>query len=331
VTSLNVTAAFVLAAIAGWPCSVVSIVVKTAPDFDVKVEDRGKPVQDLRVKIEREGGASITAMTDRNGIADFRNVPTGSYQVTVGTDAGMADAGGIDVKPGGPKRITLPRQWPVRSPIAVRSLRGVLHTPNYFLALSGKAKLALDLADARSGHRLGSVEASEQGEFSFDGVAPGLYFLTLKWMVPMGLPHAYQTETGEIAVEVDPNSSKEGLDLDLGWTSCGMWYSDAGQCRSGDLQIDRLAGQVTDRGGGAIPGAEVILFDTNQKVVEQLQSDQQGNFASLVSLAGEYRLVVSRPGFTPLRVMLHAQGSPTHSSFRAKLGVGGSCSSLDAR
>ena len=327
----TVMAGLFLATLSGLPCSIVYIATKTAPNFEVKVEDRGKPVQDLRVTIERKGNVSILAMTDRDGVANFRNVPAGSYQLALGTDAGMTDAGAVDVKPGGPKHVTVARQWPTHTPISVRSLRGVLRTPQIDSGSRIKMRLALDLRKARSGGRLQSVEASEKGEFSFDEVVPGIYFLTLKRMLSVGPPLAYSTETGEIAVEVDPDSSEERLDLDFGWTSCGLWYSDASQCRSADLQLDRLAGRVTDSGGGSVWGAEIVLFDANQKVVESLRSDQQGNFASLASLAGDYRLVVSRPGFTTLRATVHAQGGSAHSPFSVKLGVGGSCGGVDVR
>jgi hypothetical protein len=173
-----------------------------------------------------------------------------------------------------------------------------------------------------------SVQTGNDGEFSFEGVASGLYFLNLK---ASGL-RSWSGEpiTGLIAVAVDQDAPTDHLDLDFGWTSCGLWYVDRNRCPQPDLQLGELSDQVLDASGAAIPRATILLFDHAQKLVARLQSDNAGKFASLESLAGTYELVVSAPGFTPLHGTAHIElrgDSSLRSSLTVQLGLGGTCSS----
>ncbi|HET9320182.1 MAG TPA: carboxypeptidase-like regulatory domain-containing protein, partial [Bryobacteraceae bacterium] len=138
--------------------------------------------------------------------------------------------------------------------------------------------------------------------------------------------------TGLVAVAVDHGAAADHLDVDLGWTSCGLWYADRSQCPQSDLQVEQLSGQVLDASGAAIPDAKILLFDPGETLVERLQSDNAGKFTSPHSLVGTYQLVVSSAGFTPLRRTLHAEptGNPTRTSaLTVQLGVFGSCSAAD--
>jgi hypothetical protein len=138
--------------------------------------------------------------------------------------------------------------------------------------------------------------------------------------------------TGAIAVAVDQGAPTDHLDIDLGWTSCGLWYRDQNKCPHPDLQVGQLSGQVVDATGGAMPGATILLSDRAQSLVDRLKVDSAGKFTSPRSLAGAYELVVSAPGFNTFRATVHGDltGDPTRrSALTVQLGIGGSCSGVE--
>jgi hypothetical protein len=307
-----------------WACTFFYTSVLVGPNFRVRVEDRGRPVEGLRLEI-----AGNQAVTDKNGFAFFRGVPPGSYVVSADLDAGVAAGAALNVKLDGPTDVVVPMKWPNIAPALVRSLKGTICGPDYLPGPS-QPRFSLDLLEAISGRRLQSSQTTDRGEFNFESDAPGLYFLRLN---PSGLKGGSSEQiTGLIAVAVDHSAPTDHLDLDLGWTSCGLWYSDASKCPQGDLQIGELSGQVLDASGAAIADASILLFDPAGKLVERLKSDRAGTFTSNHLPAGTYQLVVSRVGFTPLRRTVHKE--PTGDSKRlppltVELGVSGFCSFAD--
>lgn len=312
-------------------CSVVYPSVQVGPNFRVRVEDHGRPVKGLRVEIGSYQGSGERAVTDtdKNGYALFRDVRPGSYHLSADHDAGIPDGADLEVKLDGPTDVTVPLEWPSIAPVLVRSLKGGIRGPDYFPGRS-QPRLSLDLLEGSSGRRLKSLQTTDNGEFNFESAAPGLYFLSLKPSGLMGWPG--EQISGLIAVAVDQGALTDHLDVDLGWTSCGLWYADRSECPQSDLQIEQLSGQVLDASGAAIPDAKILLFDTAETLVERLQSDSAGKFASPHSLAGTYHLVVSSAGFTPLRRTLHAEptGNPSRlSALTVQLGVSGSCSAAN--
>jgi hypothetical protein len=277
----------------------------------------------------QSGGYKAVADTDKNGFALFRGVRPGSYHLSADHDAGIPDGADLEVKLDGPTDVTVSLKWPSIAPVLVRSLKGRIRGPDYLPGQS-QPRLSLDLLEGNSRRRLKSLPTTDSGEFNFESAAPGLYFLSLK---PSGLMGSSGEQiTGLVAVAVDRGAPTDHLDVDLGWTSCGLWYADRSQCPQSDLQTEQLSGQVLDSSGAAIPDAKILLFDPAETLVERLQSDNAGKFTSLHSLAGTYQLVVSSAGFTPLRRTLHAEptGNPTRVSvLTVQLGVSGSCSAAD--
>jgi hypothetical protein len=129
----------------------------------------------------------------------------------------------IQVKPDGPVDFTLAIDWPSGGPIVARSLRGILHGP---ASAQPQPKLSLDLENS-SGRKLKSLETTASGEFNFEGLKPGVYFIMLN---PSGMRGWSGEEmTGRIAVAVDEDASTDHLNIDLAWTSCGLQYSDRNQ------------------------------------------------------------------------------------------------------
>jgi hypothetical protein len=310
-------------------CSVVYPGVQVGTNFRVRVEDLGSPVRGLRVGISDYGGSGNTRVvtnTDKNGFALFHGVRPGSYLLSADHDAGIPDGVDLEVKLDGPTNVTVSLRWPETAPILVHSLKGTIRGPDY-LPGQPQPRLSLDLLEGSSGRRLKSLQTTDSGAFNFESAVPGLYFLSLK---PSGLwGWSGERITGLVAVAVDRGAPTDDLDIDLAWTSCGLGYVDRSKCPQRDLQIGQLSGQVLDASGAAIRDAKILLFDSNETLVERLQSDSAGKFTSRRSLAGTYALVVSTAGFTPLRRTVHAEPTGDSTRLNVQLGVSGSCSSVD--
>src|SRR5258706_109790 len=135
---------------------------------------------------------------------------------------GIFDGADLEVKLDGPSDVTVPLKWPSIAPILVRSLRGTIRGPDYLPGQS-QQRLSLDLLEGSSGRRLQSLQTNDSSEFNFESAAPGLYFLSLR---PSGL-RGWSGEqiTGLVAVALDRSAPTDHLDVDLGWTSCGLWYA----------------------------------------------------------------------------------------------------------
>ena len=149
----------------------------------------------------------------------------------------------------------------------------------------------------------------------------GLYFLRLS--------SSEFRSGGVIAVAVEPNAAADDLDVDLGWTSCGLFYAEQNTCPQSELRLGHLAGRVGDAAEASIPDAEILLLDPAGVLLQRTRSDRAGNFASLPLADGAYQLVVRSAGFTPLRRTLTLDSESDGSHLEVLLGVAGLCS--DAR
>ena len=109
--------------------------------------------------------------------------------------------------------------------------------------------------------------STQSGEFDFESATPGLYFLSLR---PSGETNRPGGEiVGQIAVAVEPEAPVDHLGLDLGWTSCGLFYTDRSQCPQGDFEIQQLSGRVLDASGAAIANAKILLIASDDHLVER--------------------------------------------------------------
>lgn len=102
VGGLGIAAALTIAH--SWACVIIYPSVRVGPNFQVKVEDRGRPVQGLQVV----AGRTLRATTDENGLAHFRGVPPGSYGVATDRDDGVPDGVNLEVSRDGPVGVTVP-------------------------------------------------------------------------------------------------------------------------------------------------------------------------------------------------------------------------------
>jgi hypothetical protein len=318
-TSSKLILAAIALAIRCEACIIACVPIDVGPDFQVKVENPGGLVKGLRLELAQGQENDQQAVTDNSGFAVFRGIRPGSYSLGVSHQAEISSQQCIEVKRSSPREITVPLTWPSKAPIPLRSFKGELH---FSRDRPGQPQLSrsLDLLDGISGVRLKRAQTNGNGEFNFEDVKPGFYLLSINPLGPGG------SDTGVIAVVVDPAAPADHLDLDLGWTDCGLMYSDRSKCPRGDLKIEELSGWVTDVTGAAIPAAEILLTDPANTLAEQLKSDTEGRFASPHSFAGTYELIVRSPGFVPLRVTLHIATSmlpKRPSSLNVQLGIVG--------
>jgi hypothetical protein len=63
-----------------------------------------------------------------------------------------------------------------------------------------------------------------------------------------------------------------------------------------------ILGNVTDASGAALPGAKILLTNTQTQERHAVNSDQQGEYVFTLLLPGQYSLQVSAAGFRPYRV-----------------------------
>lgn len=305
-------------------CSIFYPVLPVGPAFQVHVKDRGHPVRGLRITLTGKNDAK-TAETSENGTVHFRNIPPGTYKISAEFDGGMPDAATLNVTANGPADKTIPLRWPNHTPLSVQALKGILRWP---IEPHQQSILRVDLLDARTGKLQKSVQSSPSRAFNLGIPTPGLYLLRVS-PIDTASDGAIRF-AGTVPVEVDPKAAYPELDLEFGWTSCGVTVTPLHTCPRQDLNTTSLSGQVLDPSGASIARAAISLFNTNHEIAEQLTSDEDGRFASPKQFDGDYDLIVTSPGFTTLRQPLHAirsNAAARPSPLRIQLGIAGACSS----
>jgi hypothetical protein len=306
-------------------CIVVFPTYSAGPSFQVRVEDRGRPVVGLRLDLKGDR-LTKTAETGEGGFAQFRNIPPGDYVLSANLDAGMPEAANVHVTAQGPSNTTISLAWPRHSPLLLTSLQGILRWP----AIQEDPKhpnIKIELLDARTGRSHKTIESNSDGAFDLGKPAPGLHILQVS-RIDLAFFKGERV-SGNILIEVDPLAAQSELDLDISWTSCGMHYVERKTCPQEELTVSSLSGQVMDAGGAPIGRAKLSLYNQDRVLVEQQISDEKGYFPSTKQLDGTYELVVRSPGFTPLRRTVQAsisidKGRP--ATLGIQLGIAGTCS-----
>jgi len=310
----------VLTASPGLSCSTSFVgVVDVGPNFRIEAKDRSRLVEGVPVKLHVGLEVKYEAVTDKDGIAQFHNVPPGSYFLIAGPEPGFAHAFNLQVNPEELSERTIPVRWPNATVLATASLKGILRLPDGIQGQEGSA--SLEVLEPLSGRTLKRADIGLSGSFDFPGLAPGLYVLRLTPLTPI---------VGLIPVDVQPSAAKDRLDLDLGFDSCGMRYMDHNQCPELDLHLRRLQGRTVDGIEAGFPNAEVTLLGTDGKLVGRTYTDRTGNF-SLDAPDGTYRLVVGMNDETPLRGTVTIDPNGASSLLQVHLGLLGTCSSATTR
>ncbi len=292
-------------------CSVVYRTVEVGPNFRVRVTDRGRPVKGLRLVVGVDSTSTPQrprnnfAVTDSDGYVRFSNHSPGSFIITTDKDDALADAAVVKVSPGGPRDVTVSMSWPSSEPITVRSVSGTMRGPDFYPS-EQQVPLSLSLLEGISSRVIAETTSDSRGRFNFaEHVSPGLYFLRLNRSGLRGWS-SEQIE-GRIAIEISESAKRDALDLDIGWSSCGLTY---GQHEtSGVLTLAKVCGEITDSMGADIANARVLLMPSNEegKVLEQTASGRDGRFTFSERPEGDYRLLIKSPGFRPFLRPIHLE------------------------
>lgn len=323
-TSLNFVLATILSAAVCSACTHFYPLVQVGPSFRVRVVDRGRPVTGLRLEINDR-----RVVTDADGIALFADMQPGLFSVSLEHHSDFQESVNLQVSPNGPANVTVPLIWPT-TPILLRSLKGTLHAPGY-LPGQPEPRLSLDLMEGISGRVVGSGHSDSNGEFNFPDAPPRLYFLRVN---PSGLKDwAGNQITGMIAVALESSAQADGLDLELGWSSCGLSYQDRSKCSQGELRAEQICGRVFLPDGAVVSDVEILLFAGEKpKLIERMRSDERGRFASHVAEPGTYEMVIGSPGFNSLHGTVSLQPSGElgcREPINVHLNPQGACSGAD--
>lgn len=325
ISSIAVTCAILIAfldPVIAAGCTIVYPTVHVGRTFRVRVADRGRPVPSLRLVLRSfpsgspdsaDRGVSYS-LTDAEGYARFADLAPGSYLLSPENDGEMRDGSFVDVAPNGPVDVTVQLRWPDATPLLVRSLSGTLRTPDYY-PQQAQAQFSISLLESLSGRVIDKTHSDSKGRFAFDDpVKPGLYFLQLN--------DSSGTRTeGTITVEVNYDAPDAGLDLDLGWTSCGLHY---GQRQAyPEMRERNLCGDVADASGGVIPDADVWLLSNGEdaQILEHTRADGTGQFALHQQRDGTYQLLVKRRGFQPFIRVVQLENAESSSSCEQPISV----------
>jgi hypothetical protein len=136
-----------------------------------------------------------------------------------------------------------------------------------------------------------------------------------------------------IPIEIEGVAASEEFNLDLGWTSCGLFWTDQNRCPHPPMKARQICGNVTDVTGASIPNAEVRLSRANDKsnTMPEIRYGQGGDFSVPDLADGTYELFVRAPGFSPLRTTVQVRADRAASCaapLRIELGVSGACSGI---
>ena len=291
-------------------CTIVLLEpVEVGNEFGVRVMDQGQPVKGLRMVLKNYGSNRLQEVivsessTDAEGIARFSISTSGSFFLSPDHDAGIGASIVVYVSENRPKNTIVPLGWPSPLPLTVRSAEGTLRKRNFYPTRT-QAEMSLALLEGISGKEIEKIKTDLRGRFQFSGhVTPGLYFIRID--SSGATPGSGEDETGTIAIHVDPAGKDNSLDLDVGWSDCGLVY--AKRVAQATLVLGKVCGTVTDSEGGIISGAQVWLQPLNGQTESFNQTSTQSSDQILTSATGDfsfqernaetYELIVQSRGF----------------------------------
>jgi hypothetical protein len=263
------------------------------------------------------------------------NVALGKYFLMADHDGGTPD--GYDVLVGREAKTDQPvkLKWPNPKPLKVKSAAGRVAIPQSGAKRALEKPISLALVDAISNTVITVTETDNRGYFSFPTPSRGLYFIRLNhtqiktW--------SGEEMTGDIPIEIASDAISDGVDLDLGWSSCGLYYSDMKQCHQPEVRVSKMCGEVFDPVGAIIAKADVYLLrDEHDEVpVAETRSDTKGRFSMNEVTPGTYELYVKATGFQSAHSKIHVSANRDASSciypLPITLGVFGSCSTIGSQ
>jgi len=308
-------------------CSVFAKTVNAAPNFNVIVQDHGRPVAGIAITVTRIADESHTPLftlkSDQDGEVVIRGLQPGMYAIS---NVGPIQTAGLlaTIKSNGP--VALPKpiafDWPWYGIAKTHRLRGRLRAADPRAPIE---EIDLNLTTVNSGSLIKAVHSGPDGQFDFGDVKPGLYVVQVRTKQPAA--GSGWEINGPIAVQVAPDSATAGdhLDLPLGETSCGIWYAQCSQTAPISLSSRRI--RLTDPNGAVVASAQYSMEDRSGNRVATGQSDRQGVVQLPRELKGTYKLSIYSAGFTPLEQPLQlVPFKPGAEDLDVVLKIGGTCS-----
>ena len=307
--------------------------VEVPSNFAVKLEDRGRPVQGMRIILQPGSAARPmpetgneqpkSAISDTRGEVRFSGIPNGVYHLQMDAEHGTE----LDIEVSGrliDPKCAITMQWPILPVVDTQRPAGTLQTACDSDSAICEFRGRVSLFRARDLHEITSADI--RGSFDFGVLPPGLYFLK----IDSNNKNNQWSPQGDVAFEIDPQSANLGLTLDIGMTSCGMYYSH-GNCSNRILPAENLCGQVVDPARAVIGNAHVALLDaSSSKLVNTTRTDSNGYFdLNSATRDGDYNLTIASPGFSTLRqaITLRKSGSCVKRA-TIQLGVFGNCGKM---
>ena len=219
-------------------------------------------------------------------------------------DGEYSDGLQVEVSPDGAVDGTVQLTWPIIPPLRVRSVQGTLRLADYY-PKQAQPPLALSLVESMSEREVATAHTDSKGGFLIDtSVNAGIYFLRISEV-------SSKQSDGAIILEVDPKAKERGLDLNLGWTTCGLHYTTRREFP--EIRERKLCGDVIDTADDIVAGANVWLLsnEENAQILEQAKTDSKGHFALQEKTEGVYKLLVKQPGFQPFLRIVHLEAAGT--------------------
>lgn len=196
----------------------------------------GKPFAGMHVVLEPEDDSEnadrVETRSDQDGIAKFMSVKPGRYDLEAARLLVVVHPGTVVVnKHGSSERIEV--EWPLRTKYEVMTLSGrlqrhIFRRPNPIEGyihpeigpLSG---VQLTLSRVDSEEEKANIVTDSEGGFSFPTLEPGYYLLHIAERLSSEFLYPIDDY---LLIEVDPTSSRGNLNLQLDWSSCGMFSSE---------------------------------------------------------------------------------------------------------
>jgi Carboxypeptidase regulatory-like domain len=316
---LAVTGAVVLLATYAFGCTDIRQPKAVGPVFTVFVTGSFGPQANMDITLQPQSGGRIhkkqSARTDRRGVAMFRDVPEGQYELST-SRAGMRDFWPVEVHAAGDHVSRVDLTWPSPRMLRVREIAGSIHRDD-----APDADREMELENA-AGETIWAGRTGSKGTFRGPvALADGLYELKLTL--------ADQT-ADYIPIEITPQAKAATLDVVAVTSSCGLMFTNLEDCNRPSVQTT-TCGVVHDGSGAAIANAAIVAYDGVHRIAST--TDRYGKF-TLDNLApGQYEVLVSAAFFTPLRATMTVDHEVTTcaSPVNIEMSMVGSCSSVRQR
>jgi len=319
-------------------------------------DPQGRPVSGASVTAESPGAGIREIRSDSEGRFSFPSLPPGAYNL-VGSAPSFAGASQMIAVTSGPA-LTVNLQFVQMAP----RTEAITVTADRVATVDVESPVAAvkvlsseDLLDANPGHpgapvflpgypvetasSVQTLSAQEDDTRAVSGtVVNEKSEVVVGATVSAQSPHAQRTATTDNQGNFLLRMPVEAMTLTVSGPSIANFQETlAASAPSQGLRLQiqyliatplQLSGTVVDTSGGVIAGATVQVLGANGTVQITTQSDAKGSFIISGLSAGDYRLVVSNPGFETkeIPVTIGTTGAP--APLRISLAVGSVSSSI---